>query len=279
MCTRTPKRSSSRFQSNHQRGYFFRNRIISSGPTNSRPPAAATVEVVVVQAAAVGPARGLCRARSRSGSRRRSGRSVDSRLRLPVRVVHRVRQRVALIHLSHSLVVLTIARMRRSAIMEAPDLLARRVRGATSGRQRARGRRRCGRRRRGDDARPGEGDAALGDDLRAVAGDRRRRLPQPDLDAGRGAPVRGPSLAGHGGGGGALARARGGELRPADRGRPAAGRRGEAGRELAGVDAAERAGARGGARSRVGDARGRPAGRRTPIPSCRRRSSRPGCRP
>ena len=33
---------SSRFQSNHQRGYFWRNRIISSGPANSRPPAPTT---------------------------------------------------------------------------------------------------------------------------------------------------------------------------------------------------------------------------------------------
>ena len=33
---------SSRFQSNHQRGYFWRNRIMSSGPANSRPPAPTT---------------------------------------------------------------------------------------------------------------------------------------------------------------------------------------------------------------------------------------------
>jgi hypothetical protein len=39
-------RCSSRFQSNHQRGYFWRNRIISNGPKNSTPPAPATTLVV-----------------------------------------------------------------------------------------------------------------------------------------------------------------------------------------------------------------------------------------
>jgi hypothetical protein len=36
------KRCSSRFQSNHHRGYFWRKRISSSGAKNSRPPAPAT---------------------------------------------------------------------------------------------------------------------------------------------------------------------------------------------------------------------------------------------
>ena len=45
------KRVSSRFQSNHQRGYFWRNRIISSGPANSTPAGADDDQVLVVDAA------------------------------------------------------------------------------------------------------------------------------------------------------------------------------------------------------------------------------------
>ena len=41
---------SSRFQSNHQRGYFWRNRIISSGPRNRIPPAPTTTVPVVLVA-------------------------------------------------------------------------------------------------------------------------------------------------------------------------------------------------------------------------------------
>ena len=47
------KRNSSRFQSNHHRGYFWRNRIISSGAMNSRPPAAITMVVVVLPVSVV----------------------------------------------------------------------------------------------------------------------------------------------------------------------------------------------------------------------------------
>ena len=36
--TRAEKRVSSRFQSNHHRGYFCRNTIISGGPATSTPP-------------------------------------------------------------------------------------------------------------------------------------------------------------------------------------------------------------------------------------------------
>src|SRR5579864_8103606 len=40
-------RSSSRFQSNHQRVYFCRNTIISKGAKNSRPPIPAATPVVL----------------------------------------------------------------------------------------------------------------------------------------------------------------------------------------------------------------------------------------
>jgi hypothetical protein len=44
MPTRLAKRKSSRFQSYHQRGYFWRKRIMSSGGMNSSPvPPTATV--------------------------------------------------------------------------------------------------------------------------------------------------------------------------------------------------------------------------------------------
>src|SRR5918993_1149076 len=53
MPTRLENRVSSRFQSNHQRGYFSRKRIISSGPANRMPPAPTTTVVVVSAAAPV----------------------------------------------------------------------------------------------------------------------------------------------------------------------------------------------------------------------------------
>ena len=54
--TRLEKRSSSRFQSNHQRGYFRRKRIISSGPRNRSPaPAARTVAAAAGGLLFVGP--------------------------------------------------------------------------------------------------------------------------------------------------------------------------------------------------------------------------------
>src|SRR5262249_31376030 len=43
--TRLVTRCNSRFQSNHQRGYFCRNRIMSSGARNNTPPAVAVVYV------------------------------------------------------------------------------------------------------------------------------------------------------------------------------------------------------------------------------------------
>ena len=39
--TRLVNRCSSRFQSNHHRGYLRRNKIISSGAKNGRPPESA----------------------------------------------------------------------------------------------------------------------------------------------------------------------------------------------------------------------------------------------
>ena len=109
---------------------------------------------------------------------------------------------------------------------------------------------------------------------------RRRRLPQPDLDPGRGAPLRGPPLAGDRGRGRALARARRGRAtssRPApgcSRSRCGIGRR----RALARVDAPGADRVRGRARARRRDGGGRAGGRATPTPSWRRRSSRPACR-
>ncbi|HZD18803.1 MAG TPA: hypothetical protein VE669_11740 [Actinomycetota bacterium] len=43
--TRFVKRSRARFQSNHHRGYFCRNTIISRGPKRSSPPAPAATYV------------------------------------------------------------------------------------------------------------------------------------------------------------------------------------------------------------------------------------------
>jgi len=49
MPTRLVNRCSSRFQSNHHRGYFCRNKIVSSGPKNSKPPAPAATAVVPLE--------------------------------------------------------------------------------------------------------------------------------------------------------------------------------------------------------------------------------------
>src|SRR4051794_26472850 len=46
MNTRLVNRCSSRFQSNHHRGYFRRNRIMSRGPRTSSPPAPDTAPLV-----------------------------------------------------------------------------------------------------------------------------------------------------------------------------------------------------------------------------------------
>jgi putative ABC transport system permease protein len=66
MPTRLVKRNSSRFQSDHQRGYFWRNTITSSRGSVFQVPYASLLVIVVLAAlagmvAAVGPGRRAAR--------------------------------------------------------------------------------------------------------------------------------------------------------------------------------------------------------------------------